>query len=85
MPRDSIILTDSRGAKLQDLLWDNELRDTISNSILAKEVKGANLRNLADIAISFSQDFAYICNIYSWGGLRHNVETSTNERNTFPS
>ena len=57
MPRDSIIFTDSRGANLQDLLWASELIKSFSTSILAKEIKGANLRNLADMAISFSRDF----------------------------
>ena len=68
MPNDSIIFTDSRGAGLQDLLWANDLRKNLTNSILAKEIKGANLRNLADSAISFSQDFPTY-DIYIAGGV----------------
>ena len=68
MPRDSIIFTDSRGADLQDFLWANNKRKDFSVSILANEIKGAGLRNLADMAISFSQDFpTYV--IYIAGGV----------------
>ena len=68
MPRDSIIFTDSRGAGLQDFIWANTNRKNFAVSILAKEIKGANLRNLADAAISFSCDFpTYV--IYIAGGV----------------
>ena len=68
MPKVSVIFTDSRGADLQDHLWANELRKTLTTSILAKEVRGATLRNLADIALSFSHDFAMYY-IYIAGGV----------------
>ena len=68
MPRDSIIFTDSRGADLQDYFWSNELRDTKVTSVLAKEMKGANLRNLVDAAVTFSLDFPSY-DIYIAGGV----------------
>ena len=68
MPRDSIIFTDSRGSGLQDLIWANEKRNNISESILIKEIKGAGLRSLADAAISFSTDFPTFV-VYIAGGI----------------
>ena len=60
--------TNSRGAGLQDLIWANDKRKDYEVSILAKEIKGASLRNLVDSAISFNRDFpTYV--IYIVGGV----------------
>ena len=53
---------------IQDLIWANEKRNNISESILNKEIKGAGLRSLADAAISFSTDFPTFV-VYIAGGI----------------
>ena len=69
MPRDSVIITDSRGKSLQDLMWPaNAKRHSLQVSMLIHKIKGARLRTLADAAISFVGDFPTY-NVYIVGGV----------------
>ena len=69
MPRDSVIITDSRGKSLQDLMWPaNAERKGLPVSMLIHKISGANLRALADAAISFVGDLPTY-NVYIVGGI----------------
>ena len=69
MPADSVIITDSRGKGLQDLMWPaNARRHSLPVSMLINKINGAGLRSLPDAAISFVGEFPTY-NVYIIGGI----------------